>query len=100
LLLPRVVAADVVFRALPLCFDDVKNFGQDEVHLWMVGLSTHHVDPTHQHDDVRSEHVVLSDDLLKGVKYHVLVLRDALWDISENDFETVVEDAQSVVFTF
>ena len=78
----------------------MQNFWEDEIHLWVIGLSAHHVDPSDEQDDVGSKHVMLSDHLLKGVEYHVLVLSDALWHISKDDLETAVKDAQSVVLTF
>jgi hypothetical protein len=78
----------------------MENFWEDEIHLWVVGLSAHHVDPSYKQDDVGSKHVVLSNYLLKGVEYHVLVLSNALWHISKDDLETAVKDAQSVVLTF
>ena len=100
MLLTRVAAADVVFGALSLCLNNMENFWKDEIHLWVIGLSAHHVDPSDEQDDVGSKHVMLSNHLLKGVEYHVLVLSNALWHISKDDLETAVKDAQSVVLTF
>ena len=77
----------------------MQDLGQDEVHLWVVSLSAHHVDPSYEHDYFRSQHMVLSDHLLKRVEDHVLVLTDALRHISEYHFETVVENTQGVVFS-
>lgn len=43
---------------------------------------------------------MLSDDLLKGVKDHVLVLADALRNISKYDFEALIKNTERVVFSF
>jgi hypothetical protein len=77
----------------------VQDLRQDEVHLWVVGLGAHHVYPSHKHDDFRSEHVMLGDNLLKCVKDHVLVLADTLRNISEYHFEAVVKNTERVVFS-
>jgi hypothetical protein len=41
--------------------------------------------------------MMLSDNLLKGVKDHVLVLADALWNIPEYHLETVIKNTEGVV---
>ena len=64
----------------------------------MISLSAHHVDPPDQHDNFGSQHMMLRDHLLKGVKDHVLVLADALRNISEYHLETVIKNTEGVVF--